>query len=106
MNKLIYVFLIASIIIFCTEYSYTDNYEKIQIKQGMHESTVREKFGDPLEEERIKSGFLPIPKKKALYQADATTYLVLEFFSGRVREIAILEDMDLKEAKSLFIKTE
>lgn len=79
-----------------------DDYEKIQIKQGMRESAVREEFGDPLQEEKLKPGFLPIPKKKALYKIDDTTYVILKFFSGRVHEVTVLDDVSSDEAVSMF----
>lgn len=79
-----------------------DDYEKVQIKQGMRESAIREKFGDPLREEKLKPGFLPIPKKKALYKVDDTTYVILKYFSGRVNEVTVLDDVTSDEAASMF----
>ncbi|MBL7170455.1 MAG: hypothetical protein ISS46_00460 [Candidatus Omnitrophica bacterium] len=77
-------------------------YKEFEIKQGMHEDVVNEKYGQPVLTEKIKEGFLPIPKKKALYKIDDSTYIILHFFSGRISEITILEDVNFDEASSLF----
>jgi len=77
---------------------------EFEIKQGMHEKTVNEKYGQPILVEKLKSGFLPIPKRKALYKIDDADYMILRFFSGRVHEVSILEDMDINEATEMFKK--
>jgi len=77
-------------------------HEDLEIKQGMREDDVNDKYGQPVLSERIKEGFLPIPKKKSLYKIDGSTYMILRFFSGRINEVTILEDVGFEEASSMF----
>lgn len=79
-----------------------EDYEKLVIKQGMHEKTVTGKYGQPLYAENIKDSFWPIPKKKALYRIGESDYMILSFFSRRVSKITILTDVDLEYAKSIY----
>jgi len=75
-------------------------YEKFDIKYGMHEEIVNKEYGDPVESKTIKAN--PIPIKKGLYKIDDTGYAVLYFFSGRIYKIILLNDMALDEAKAVF----
>jgi len=103
MKRLLSRLLCFSFILLLTCSAHSDDYEKrFEIKQGMHETAVNLKYGMPLEMEKLKSGFLPIPKKKALYKIDESTYIIIKFFSGRINEITILEDVTQDEASSMF----
>lgn len=79
-----------------------DEYTKIQIKQGMYEDTVNERFGTPLLTQELESGFFPIPRKRALYTLGDSDFMILGFYSKRVNRITILSDMDREQAESLF----
>lgn len=81
---------------------FAEEYTEFEIKQGMHEDVVNEKYGQPVLAEKMKEGFLPIPKKKALYKIDDSTHMILHFFSGRIHEITMLEDVNFDKASSLF----
>lgn len=104
MGRIIPFFLLAVLIL--TNVSITsaqeEEYQKLVIKQGMHEKTVTEKYGQPLYAENIKDSFWPIPKKKALYRIGEKDYMVLSFFSRRVSKITILTDVSLEYATSIF----
>ena len=76
--------------------------EKIEIKQGMYEDNVNFKFGEPEFAEDIKTGFFPIPRKKALYKIGDADYMILYFYSKRVNKITILSDVDHDEAAAMF----
>jgi hypothetical protein len=77
-------------------------YEKIEIKQGMYEDNVNERFGQPELSEDINPGFFPIPRKKALYKIGGSDYMILYFYSKRVNKITILSDVDQGEALAVF----
>jgi len=74
----------------------------IKIKQGAHFTEVRREYGPPVLSEDDKSGFLPISRKRELYRIDNSVFVVLYFFSGRVKDITVLEDVSLAEARSVF----
>lgn len=76
--------------------------EKFEIKIGTHESAVNAKYGKPIASEKIKEGFWPISKKKALYKIDESDYMILYFFSGRIKNVSILDNADETEAISAF----
>ncbi|MFC1643794.1 hypothetical protein ACFL5C_00505 [Candidatus Omnitrophota bacterium] len=81
---------------------HADEAVKITIKYGMYEESVDKAYGQPVLTEKIKDGFWPIPKKKALYKIGESDYMMLYFFSGRINKITILSDMNLEEATALF----
>ncbi len=95
--------LIASLIIISVLFSgraaYAE-YLKFDIKYGMHEKIVNQKYGDPLDVLNIKVN--PIPQKKALYEIDRSNFMILHFFSGRIYKIVLLEGMALDEASTIF----
>lgn len=68
----------------------------------MHKSDAAKEYGEPLLAEKLRSGFLPIPREKALYRIDESTYMILYFYSGRVNEITILDDSTYEDAASMF----
>jgi len=96
------VFLIMVLMCLIPGYSYGEEYEKFEIKQGMRENEVNERYGSPVVAEKIKPGFFPIPQKKALYKIDESDYMILNFFSGRVSKVTILSDMNVEEATNMF----
>ncbi|MFH1846473.1 MAG: hypothetical protein ABH869_02830 [Candidatus Omnitrophota bacterium] len=103
MRRVLSVFFCASIFFFNVEVSFAGTeYEKFEIKQGMHKSAVNEKYGPPLSAEKLRHGFFPIPKEKALYKIDGSTYMILCFFSGRINEITILDNATHEDAVSMF----
>ncbi|MBU0570682.1 MAG: hypothetical protein KJ995_04710 [Candidatus Omnitrophica bacterium] len=107
MQRVLLTFLCASIFFFNAVASCAvAEYEKLEIKQGMRKSAANEKYGPPLLVEKLRYGFLPIPKEKALYKVDDSTYMILYFFSGRINEITILDDATYEEAVSMFESTD
>jgi len=84
--------------------SYSQEQKMFQIKHGMHYKIVEDTFGAPLLIKEVPSGFLPIPKKKALYRIDDSDYMILLFFSGRVNKITILSDMEYEQALTVYNK--
>jgi hypothetical protein len=68
----------------------------------MHEKTVNDRYGMPVMAEDLKKGFLPISKKKALYKIDDSDYMILYFFSGRVKNVTLLENAEHDEAIRAF----
>ncbi|MDP8258464.1 MAG: hypothetical protein P9L90_03480 [Candidatus Aadella gelida] len=78
--------------------------EHFQIKMGAHEKVINEKYGAPTMEEPLTGGFLPIKKKKALYRIDDENYFIIRYFSGRVKEMNMLEGYDLEDARTNFEK--
>ncbi|MFH1411599.1 MAG: hypothetical protein ABIG55_03045 [Candidatus Omnitrophota bacterium] len=103
MRKLLAVFICFAVYLTGTSVSYGDGYETFAIKQGLHKRYVNKKYGVPLLEEKLRSGFLPIPKEKALYKIDDSTYMILYFFSGRIHEITILDDITYEDAAAMFM---
>lgn len=104
MSKSAAVLLLMCMIGMYAETAYCEQYEKFQIKLGIHEKAVNDKYGMPLVTEKLKKGFLPIPKKKALYKINDSDYMILYFFSGRVKDVTILEDAEHDEAVTAFKK--
>ena len=102
MSKMILFLIIAVVITSHGGYVLGEEYRSLEIKQGIHEDVVNEKYGEPVSSEKVKEGFLPISKKKSLYKIDDSTYMILNFFSGRVNDITVLEDISSDEALSLF----
>jgi len=100
MNKIAILFLLFTFLF--TGLGYGEDLGAFQIKLGMHESAVNDRYGMPVVSERIKEGFWPISKKKALYRIDGSDYMILHFFSGRVKNVTILEDTVEKEALQHF----
>ncbi len=97
------LFILAIFILFNGPFSYADEYEKFDISYGMHERLVNEKYGEPLATEKLRN-IIPISKKKALYEIDDSDYMILYFFSGRIYEIALLQEMSADEALEIFRK--
>jgi len=77
-------------------------YNKKQIKHGMYEKIVNGTFGQPELSRDLDPGFLPIPRKRCLYQLEDGDYMVLQFYSGRVSSITILTDVDHDEAVAVY----
>lgn len=102
MKRALSGFLCFIFISFYTCAAYGQEYEKFQIKLGMHERAVNEKYGMPVVTEKLKKGFFPISKKKALYKIADSDYMILYFFSGRIKDITVLEDMERDEALLMF----
>jgi hypothetical protein len=79
-----------------------EEYTKTEIKQGMYEDIVNERFGMPELTQDLEPGFFPIPRKRALYRLGDSDFMILSFYSKRVNKITILSDMDREEAERLF----
>ncbi len=99
MKKLFITLLIISSALLGSAAAYAE-YLKFDIKYGMHERIVNQKYGDPLDVLNIKVN--PIPQKKALYEIDKVNFMILHFFSGRIYKIVLLEGMALDEASTIF----
>lgn len=102
MKKLIMALVFTCITAICVNYSCGQEDEGFELRQGTRRKVVNEQYGAPIMTEKLKWGFLPIPREKALYKVDDLTYLILHFFSGRVSNIIILDDVDYEKAISLF----
>ena len=101
MKKAILIFVLINFILLIGAPVYgEEGYEEFNIKYGMHEKKVIEKYGEPLYVKNIKVN--PIPVKKALYEKGEMSYMVLHFFSGRIYKITLLEEMNLDEAQAIF----
>lgn len=94
------ILVLASIITIASLRGYAEDYDKFEIKYGMHEETVKEKYGQPLLVKQIK--IHPIPSKKALYKIGDSDYMTLHFFSGRIQKITLLHDTEEDAASTLF----
>ena len=101
MKRSIIAFILIGFIFLSSPPVYGE-YVKFDIKYGMHEKTVSQKYGEPLHVKNIKVN--PIPIKKALYEIGAENYMILHFFSGRIYKITLLEGMALDEAVAIFEK--
>ena len=101
---MIFIFLLANFLLLNTGHVYgeEEKYEKLEIKHGMYERTVNERYGEPAMVEKIKGDFWPIPRSKALYKIGEFDYMILHFFSRRVRKITILSDVGFEEAVAIF----
>ncbi|MFH1877403.1 MAG: hypothetical protein ABH883_01165 [Candidatus Omnitrophota bacterium] len=102
MKKKAVVFITALMLFFCGAVSYGDDYEKMEIRAGMTEKEVNERYGSPASVEDMKRGFLFVPRKKALYKIDETDHMILHFTAGRVKNITILSDMNSEDAAMMF----
>jgi len=98
MKRALLGFFCIIFISFCSYTGYGQEYEKFQIKLGMHERAVNEKYGTPIMTENLKRSFLWISRKRALYKIADSDYMILYFFSGRVKDVTILEDIEHDEA--------
>jgi hypothetical protein len=98
------VFILACMVLFNapSRAEETEAPKKIEIKHGMYEKTVNQRFGDPLLVQEMKDKFWPIPKKRSLYEIGESDYMILYFFSGRINKITILSDMDRDQAVEMF----
>lgn len=94
------LFSILACLTFLTSSSAYGEYVQFDIKYGMHEKIVNQKYGDPISVKNIKVH--PIPIKKALYKIDEPNYMILHFFSGRIYKIILLEDMEPEDAAEIF----
>lgn len=102
MKKSIAIFALVGILAVYADYAYAEEHKVFELKQGTHRDMVNGKYGEPIMKEKLKPSFFPISKEKALYKIDDSTYMILRFFSGRVHDITILEDVDAKKALSMF----
>lgn len=102
MRKIIPGAVILSLVLGCAQPIMAGGYKVFEIRQGTHEDAVREKYGEPLISRRLQKYFLPIAYKKVLYEIGEAIYVILDYYSGRVKSIIILEDTTLDEAKSIF----
>jgi len=101
-KKAIFFFLLANFLLSNAGYVHGEEYEKIEISHGMYEKAVNAKYGEPVLSEKIESKFWPIPQTKALYRIGESDYMILHFFSRRVKKITILNGLDLEEATAVF----
>ena len=101
MRKIILAALLAAAVVSAGA-ARADEYTKIEIKQGMYEDIVNERFGMPELTQDLDSGFFPIPRKRAFYKIGESDYMILGFYSKRVNKITILSDMDREEAERVF----
>ena len=92
--------MLAGILMLNNLCSHAEDYDRFEIKYGMHERIVNEKYGEPLLVKKIKAH--PIPRKKALYKTDDSNYMILYFFSGRIQKITLLQDVEQVVAIDLF----
>jgi len=102
MKKSIAVLLFICVVSIYAGIAQCEEYEKFQIKLGMHEKAVNEQYGMPIMTENLKKGFLPMSKKKALYKITDSDYMILYFFSGRIKDVTILENTEHDEALTVF----
>lgn len=100
MKRIILFFVLVSFILSNNLYCYGEEYKKFDIRYGMHQKTINQKYGEPLLSEDIRVD--PLPKRKALYELDKSNYMILHFFLGRIYKIVLLEDMGADEAARLF----
>jgi hypothetical protein len=99
MRRSISFLALAALMLLNVAESYCE-YDKFDIKYGMHERIVNQKYGDPIYVKNIK--LHPIPHKKALYGLDESDYMILYYFSGRIYKIVLLERMDAEQATEIF----
>jgi len=102
MKKFITCLIVVSLILAYSRCLVAGEYKVFEIKQGTHEDKVKEKYGEPMMSRRLQKYFLPIAYKKVLYEIGEAVYVILDYYSGRVKSVIILEDTTLDEAKSIF----
>ncbi len=102
MKKIIAAWVILGFILSGAGRLTAAEYKAFEIKVGAHEDKVKEKYGEPLMSRDLKNYFLPIPRKRVLYGLGDAVYVILDYYSGRVKGIVILEETTPEEAESLF----
>ncbi|MFH1753597.1 MAG: hypothetical protein ABH875_05385 [Candidatus Omnitrophota bacterium] len=104
MKKTVLIAFLVGFVLLLGTSAMGEEYEEFSIKYGMHEDTVKEKYGEPLYSKNIKVN--PIPIKKVLYERGESEYMILHFYSGRIYKIVLLEDMDLDEVRDIFERSD